>query len=265
MNNAIKSAAASSRGPCTQLCAALFHSSPILEQIKSLYTKFPKIQSKQSLLRNINAYADSVFKRWEEEAASRSSWFGHHWNRGSSQRYKKGKMSNKRWSGKGFQFCEEDVDPERIFRTAFGETRCFSWSFVDDENPRSHWRSWTGHQRSGNWRYGSEEEYESSSESDSHSSPLTSDRLALGLSASGPLKLEDVKNAYRTCALKWHPDRHGGSSKVPLLRRSSRHVVQRTSHYAIDLLWNDMIEIDNLFFKVQGPNPHHFSGAWEKA
>ncbi|KAK4776895.1 hypothetical protein SAY86_005583 [Trapa natans] len=229
MNNAIKSAAASSRGPCTQLCAALFHSSPIVERKRrthwesrsSHYTRnFQKIQSKQSLLRNINANADSVFKRWEEEAgeddpfSSRSSWFGHHWNRGSSQRYKKGKMSNKRWSGKGFQFSEEDVDPERIFRTAFGGTRCFSWSFVDDENPRSHWRSWTGHQRSGNWRYGSEEEYESSSESDSHSSPLTSDRLVLGLSASGPLKLEDVKNVYRTCALKWHPDRHRGSSKA---------------------------------------------------
>ncbi|KAF5938268.1 hypothetical protein HYC85_025774 [Camellia sinensis] len=41
-----------------------------------------------------------------------------------------------------------------------------------------------------------------------------SDRLALGLSAYGPLKLEDVKNAYRVCALKWHPDRHQGSSKA---------------------------------------------------
>ncbi|RZC20683.1 hypothetical protein D0Y65_007166 [Glycine soja] len=41
-----------------------------------------------------------------------------------------------------------------------------------------------------------------------------SDRLALGLSVSGPLKLEDVKNAYRPCALKWHPDRHQGSSKA---------------------------------------------------
>ncbi|KAH1070019.1 hypothetical protein GLYMA_03G144900v4 [Glycine max] len=39
-------------------------------------------------------------------------------------------------------------------------------------------------------------------------------RLALGLSVSGPLKLEDVKNAYRPCALKWHPDRHQGSSKA---------------------------------------------------
>lgn len=43
---------------------------------------------------------------------------------------------------------------------------------------------------------------------------LSSQRLALGLNASGPLNLEDVKNAYRSCALKWHPDRHQGPSKV---------------------------------------------------
>ncbi|KAK4749891.1 hypothetical protein SAY87_027340 [Trapa incisa] len=229
MNNAIKCAAASSRGPCAQIRAALFHSSPVLERKRrthwesrsSQYTRnFRKMQSKQSLLRNVNAYADFIFKRLEEEAdeddpfSSRSSWFGHYWNRGNSRRDKKGKRSNKRWGGKGFQFCEEDIDPETIFRSAFGGTRCFSWSFVDDSNPRSHWRSWTGHQRFGNWRYGSDDEYESSSESDSYSSQLTSDRLALGLSASGPLKLEDVKNAYRACALKWHPDRHQGSSKV---------------------------------------------------
>uniref|UniRef100_A0A803QP12 J domain-containing protein n=1 Tax=Cannabis sativa TaxID=3483 RepID=A0A803QP12_CANSA len=45
-------------------------------------------------------------------------------------------------------------------------------------------------------------------------SDLSSHRLALGLSVSGPLKLEEVKNAYRACALKWHPDRHLGSSKA---------------------------------------------------
>ncbi|KAL7138597.1 hypothetical protein ABFS83_10G174300 [Erythranthe nasuta] len=42
----------------------------------------------------------------------------------------------------------------------------------------------------------------------------TSDRSALGLSANGPLNLEDVKTAYRSCALKWHPDHHRGFSKA---------------------------------------------------
>lgn len=53
-----------------------------------------------------------------------------------------------------------------------------------------------------------------SSESDRAETNLTKDRITLGLSGSGPLSLEDVKNAYRVCALKWHPDRHEGSSKA---------------------------------------------------
>ncbi|MFS7903691.1 putative DnaJ domain, Chaperone J-domain superfamily [Helianthus anomalus] len=44
--------------------------------------------------------------------------------------------------------------------------------------------------------------------------PDLKERIALGLSGSGPLSLEDVKNAYRACALRWHPDRHKGSSKA---------------------------------------------------
>ncbi|CAA0813147.1 Chaperone DnaJ-domain superfamily protein, partial [Striga hermonthica] len=50
-----------------------------------------------------------------------------------------------------------------------------------------------------------------------HESPMLymrSDGVALGLVSSGRLNVDDVKNAYRACALKWHPDRHQGSSKV---------------------------------------------------
>ncbi|KAI7729476.1 hypothetical protein M8C21_020383 [Ambrosia artemisiifolia] len=43
---------------------------------------------------------------------------------------------------------------------------------------------------------------------------LRNERIALGLSGSGPLSLEDVKNAYRACALQWHPDHHNDSSKA---------------------------------------------------
>ncbi|KAJ7517828.1 hypothetical protein O6H91_21G041200 [Diphasiastrum complanatum] len=41
-----------------------------------------------------------------------------------------------------------------------------------------------------------------------------SDRKTLGLSPFGPLTLKDLKHAFRACALKWHPDRHEGSSKA---------------------------------------------------
>ncbi|CAL1379866.1 unnamed protein product [Linum trigynum] len=37
----------------------------------------------------------------------------------------------------------------------------------------------------------------------------------LGLPLSGPLEIEEVKNAFRESALKWHPDRsHQGDSQV---------------------------------------------------
>ncbi|GER37006.1 heat shock protein binding protein [Striga asiatica] len=39
------------------------------------------------------------------------------------------------------------------------------------------------------------------------------DRKVLGLPTAGPLKIEDVKAAFRASALKWHPDKHQGLSK----------------------------------------------------
>ncbi|KAF2605187.1 hypothetical protein F2Q70_00028733 [Brassica cretica] len=41
-----------------------------------------------------------------------------------------------------------------------------------------------------------------------------SHRETLGLSPWAPLTLEDVKHAYRACALKWHPDHHDDSTKA---------------------------------------------------
>jgi hypothetical protein len=44
---------------------------------------------------------------------------------------------------------------------------------------------------------------------------MTSDeaRLVLGLSATAPLRLEDIKSAWREAALKSHPDRGGSSAQ----------------------------------------------------
>ncbi|KAL5145889.1 hypothetical protein HKD37_06G015830 [Glycine soja] len=41
-----------------------------------------------------------------------------------------------------------------------------------------------------------------------------SDRTVLGLPPTGPLKIEDVKNAFQLSALKWHPDKHQGPSQA---------------------------------------------------
>lgn len=93
-------------------------------------------------------------------------------------------------------FCEDDFEVETIFRSAFGGNRFFYWSFINEEN--SQWgRSgrFSNFGKSWNWRHQSENDYDSSSESDSSDLDLGPDRLVLGLTASGPLKLEDVKNA----------------------------------------------------------------------
>jgi len=100
----------------------------------------------------------------------------------------------------GFNFCEDDDDDddvgEAFFRSAFGD-RFFFWSFVHQDYPN--WRTSSRHSNrynaSSKRRHPSEDEYEYTSEEDSPKSELASERTALGLSASGPLKLEDVKNA----------------------------------------------------------------------
>ncbi|KAG6744769.1 hypothetical protein POTOM_051407 [Populus tomentosa] len=183
-----------------------------------------RLNAKEVLLHNIGSYADHLFQRWhdgfDEEVPSSSSgpsWFRQQYSKGS----RKDMNDNRRttsWGKKGSHFCEEDTaDGDNFFRSTFGGNRYFYWSFVSDEDPQ--WKSssdYHSYSYGKNWRYRVEEDYDCSSESDSDDleSNIASDRLALGLRAHGPLKLEDVKNAYRSCALKWHPDRHQGSSKA---------------------------------------------------
>lgn len=92
-------------------------------------------------------------------------------------------------------FPEEDFDVETILRSAFGGNRFFYYSFTNGENPQ--WRRsgrYSSYSRSWSWSE-DDEYYDSSTESDNSGSNIASDRLALGLSAHGPLKPEDVKNA----------------------------------------------------------------------
>lgn len=99
-----------------------------------------------------------------------------------------------------FEFCDgdDDIEFENIFQSAFGGNRYFYWSFTIDDEPQ--FRNSSGyssnHRSSGRWRHRFNEEYDSSSESEEPVADITPDRLALGLSASGPLNLEDVKNAW---------------------------------------------------------------------
>lgn len=88
----------------------------------------------------------------------------------------------------GFEFCEF-IDVETIFQSRFGGNGFFYRSFVNEEDSQQ-WSSSNYSGKSWSWRHHNEEQYES--EFDNSESDL---RLALGLRAAGPLKLEDVKNA----------------------------------------------------------------------
>lgn len=181
------------------------------------------------MLRNANIFAENLFQSWHDHdefdpsSSHGSSWFRRHTS--GPRRFNGTQANGKGPRKKGFQFYEDGEEVETIFRSAFGGNGFYFWSFINDEPPRNssgyyNNSNYNNHRASWNWRrqfeYDDEEEDEdeSSSESDRMNTDLRKDRIALGLSGSGPLSLEDVKNAYRACALKWHPDRHNGSSKA---------------------------------------------------
>ncbi|KAI3830962.1 hypothetical protein MKX03_010260 [Papaver bracteatum] len=116
-------------------------------------------------------------------------------------------------------FDDFDLNPERIFRAA-SEGKRFTWSFWSWEDLHSRnpnfgfeWRDYNP-----NWRNDRRKTWNASSESEDENEPCgvgsRSDRTILGLPLTGPLKMEDVKSAFRISALKWHPDKHQGPSQA---------------------------------------------------
>nr|XP_010909601.1 uncharacterized protein LOC105035663 isoform X2 [Elaeis guineensis] len=233
MNHAIRATVLGPRpaSPST-ISVSFFHSTPILERKRrtNWHSRFNyyakrrrKIESKRTLLRNISDYAEYLFESWRDEDERNTTndgapWFRRHYSaRGTKKsgfHVHEPRWEDYRTKRRGaFVFCSTDDDDdevETIFRSAFGGARYSYWSFSGFENFQ--WRNSSSHahsKSSRNWSYESDDETDTSLESE-----LASERLALGLSASGPLKLEEVKNAYRACALRWHPDRHQGASKV---------------------------------------------------
>lgn len=247
MTHAIKSALfvvpPPQSAPCSLRSISLFHSTPVLERKRRTHCNYNgrsshkskrfnyyakrthRIESKRTLLRNMSNYAGYLFQSWRDEDDLSSfltnddtAWFRRqYWSKGAkvngfgSNEPQWGRYMNK---GKGgFNFCasgDDDDDVETIFRSAFGGEGFYYWSFDSSDN--FHRRNYSGqaNQRSSwDWRYETDEEVDSPPKTD-----FASERLALGLKSSGPLILEEVKKAYRACALRWHPDRHQGLSKA---------------------------------------------------
>ncbi|CAI0428228.1 unnamed protein product [Linum tenue] len=101
---------------------------------------------------------------------------------------------------------EDSDDPESMFQAKFGN-KWYTWSFHQG------FASQRSNTESAHWTWKRSQECGNASEPESdRESPIVvgsfSDRRTLGLPLSGPLEIEEVKNAFRESALKWHPDRH---------------------------------------------------------
>ncbi|KAL8456367.1 hypothetical protein ACS0TY_034541 [Phlomoides rotata] len=189
-----------------QLRASLFHCTPVSERRRRPQWDYEN-------------YFGSSSKSWrsDEDESEQSPGRGSSWFRPNSRDngFGRGKSRN-RTSRRDFEFVDEYDEFETIFRSTFGGRGYSYWYFTGGSDPRSRNSSSysSKYRTSSGWKYEFEDEYEDYYSSSETMDTMSSDRLALGLSSSGPLNLEDVKNAYRECALKWHPDRHQGSSKA---------------------------------------------------
>ncbi|KAL6993043.1 hypothetical protein U1Q18_011163 [Sarracenia purpurea var. burkii] len=125
------------------------------------------------------------------------------------------RMKRKFWQER----LSDDFDEhhETMFQAAFGN-RWYTWSFKSWESYFQKSTNGFEWRDNSNWTNGRNREWQNASdiESDDESCMVgsSSDRTILGLPPKGPLKMEDVKNAFRLSALKWHPDKHQGPSQV---------------------------------------------------
>ncbi|TXG60556.1 hypothetical protein EZV62_015129 [Acer yangbiense] len=128
---------------------------------------------------------------------------------------KKMKRKNRR---ENFYEDFDDRDPEKMFQAKFGK-KWYTWSFPSwkgssfESSPSGF--EWQEHSNTTNHKT---KDWETVSEAESDDELCavgsSSDRTILGLPTRGCLTIEAVKNAFRSSALKWHPDKHQGPSQA---------------------------------------------------
>ncbi|KAM0034087.1 putative DnaJ domain, Chaperone J-domain superfamily [Helianthus debilis subsp. tardiflorus] len=148
-------------------------------------------------------------RRWDDDPTENR-------NRRDSKAHQKRKKNKWKRANDFEEFDDDDDedDPEKHFQATFGNRRYF-WSFKSwEESFSQSKKSGCKYSNTRNkWRTVSDDD-ESSEDDDSYVVGSHSDRVALGLPTNGPLKIEEVKNAFRLSALKWHPDKHQGPSQA---------------------------------------------------
>ncbi|XP_020260111.1 uncharacterized protein LOC109836573 isoform X2 [Asparagus officinalis] len=131
-----------------------------------------------------------------------------------------GRGKHKTWRRKQqfYDIDDDGLNPENIFTATFGGQKCYTWSFTWTENLNFN-NTWRGFDFGGeSKKEKAREKFWNESDFDEDEEPTRdvgchAHRVTLGLPTTGPLKLDDIKNAFRTSALKWHPDKHQGPSQ----------------------------------------------------
>uniref|UniRef100_A0A804MCY1 J domain-containing protein n=1 Tax=Zea mays TaxID=4577 RepID=A0A804MCY1_MAIZE len=165
-----------------------------------------------------------TFRKGPQTHWSSNSWQGVH-------NHRKNKKDKERFCN--FFHDDHHVHPDDIFEAVFGAHYGFTWSQISWEG--FHFRDksfrfrWSGRESRREKIPCDSEDEESADESrETASVGSHAHRVILGLQPCGPLTLEDVKTAthlnylrpvdvacsFRASALRWHPDRHPGSSQA---------------------------------------------------
>ncbi|MED6184909.1 hypothetical protein PIB30_051945 [Stylosanthes scabra] len=195
-------------------------------------TRQKRADAKKALKNLLYNSGSSKISFEDKEAKWRSDWYGDQDDHSKSFSNKDQPRSGQRFGGKSQKktkrkirresFCEDfDDGPEQIFQAKFGK-KWYTWSFTNlrgsshESSTSGSGFEWRDHFNRTNNKWKSVSDIESDDDDDDDSCYVgsRSDRTTLGLPATGPLKIEDVKNAFRLSALKWHPDKHQGPSQA---------------------------------------------------
>ncbi|KAJ0246714.1 J domain-containing protein [Hirschfeldia incana] len=229
---AVRAAILKPQGYSSNVKNVLFHSTPILQRkhksnSETRNKKLSRSRAKEDLRRL------SVFQQiWSDGfdySDKHSSWFEKQYYRVCKRNRTGGRYIHQPLDKSCFDFSgvDDECEIEYFLRSALGasykerksrwrerhfygsntEGEARTWRYSKNSNTG---RSWGSRQRLDQEE--EKEEEHSSTEVNDLDSIQQSHRQTLGLSSSGPLTLGDVKNAYRVCALKWHPDHHHDST-----------------------------------------------------
>lgn len=151
---------------------------------------------------------------WNDERENHSDSLEKARSKCSPRRTRKPDYRRMRRKSREEYFHEDNDDhPDRVYQATFGN-RTYTWTFKPRQDP-----FFSIFTREFVWKEekctsGNEgKERDTANEFASGFVGLSADRALLGLPPRGPINMDDVKNAFRLSAKKWHPDMHQGPSQ----------------------------------------------------